>query len=331
MAPIALALNESFTAISLAFSNIPAIDSTFKTSQLLIQAISPQASPLLQLPYVTPTVAEAIEGGSKTHLTVQQFMQIPDDRRRKAAMGSGLLSESEYKAAVGVARQLPVLHVEKAFFKVMGERLITTSSLVQFVIKARIIPPGTTNIPEVNELDLEDVDPAEDDLDAILGRKGGSNKKAKLADPSKAEPSSAKDEKSIQPPLAYAPYFARDHSPRWHVYLADSKQAKMAVPPFTFTTFDKPLFDEQGNPSFAVQTLKMQFQAPPQAGQYTFVMNLICDSYIGVDTKKEVILDVQDMERAEEIAAEDDISEPEEGMFSILTTHITILCVGELY
>ncbi|KAI9761918.1 MAG: secretory subunit [Candelina submexicana] len=309
VAPIALALNEAFTAISLAFTSTPAIESTFKTSQNLIQAIPPHASPLLQLPYVTPTIAEAIEGGNKTHLTVQQFMQLPDDRRRRAALGPGLLSESEFRAAVGVARQLPVLKVEKAFFKVMGERLITTSSLVQFVIKARIIPPGTTNIPETNELDLEDVDPAEDDLDAILGRK--SNKKPKLTDTSKPTPA-AKEEKTIQPPLAYAPYFARDHSPRWHVYLADSKQAKVAVPPFTFTTFDKPLFDEQGNPTFAVQTLKMQFQAPPQAGQYTFVMHLICDSYVGIDTKKEVILDVQEMARAEEIVPEDEISEPEE-------------------
>ncbi|KAI9721743.1 MAG: hypothetical protein M1812_002078 [Candelaria pacifica] len=311
VAPTALALNESFTAISLAFSSTPAIESTFKTSQNLIQAIPPQSSPLLQLPYVTPAVAEAVEGGSKAHMTVQQFMQLPEDRRRRASIGPGLLSESEYKAAVGVARQLPVLHVEKAFFKVMGERSITTSSLVQFVIKARIIPPGTTNIPEVNELDLEDVDPAEDDLDAILGRKSASNKKSKLTDANKPT-SPTKEEKPIQPPLAYAPYFARDHSPRWQVYLADSKQSKMAVPPFTFTTFDKPLFDERGNPSFAVQTLKMQFQAPPQAGQYTFVMHLICDSYIGIDTKKEVTLDVQEMARAEEIMPEDDISEPEE-------------------
>ncbi|RAL59482.1 hypothetical protein DID88_006597 [Monilinia fructigena] len=60
--------------------------------------------------------------------------------------------------------------VEKAFFKVTGEKFITPSSLVSFVVKGRFIPPGSENVPEVNELDLEDIDPDEDDLDAILGR-----------------------------------------------------------------------------------------------------------------------------------------------------------------
>ncbi len=238
-------------------------------------------------------------------------MQIPEDRRRKLAVGPGLLSESQYRTAVAVAKQLPVLNVEKAFFKVTGERFITPGSLVQLVVKARIIPPGTVHVPEINELDLEDVDPDEDDLEAILGRKPAKNKKAKSIDDEKTASSS--DEKPIQPPLAFAPYFARDHSPRWHVFLADSKVGKMAVQPFIFTTFDKPLFDERGNPTFNMQTLKMQFGAPPQAGQYTFVMHLICDSYVGMDTKMEVTLGVDEMAKAMDMQDEDEISEPDEG------------------
>lgn len=238
-------------------------------------------------------------------------MRIPEERRRKLAVASGLLSESQYKAAVSVAKQLPVFRVEKAFFKVTGEKFITPGSLVQFVVKARIVPPGTVNVPAVNELDLEDIDPAEDDLDAILGRKPQENKKAKSADGKETE--SPSEQPSIQPPLAFAPYFARDHSPRWHVFLSDSKAGRMAVQPFVFTTFDKPLFDEQGNATFNMQTLKMQFGAPPQVGQFTFVMHLICDSYVGIDTKMEVTLNVEEMAKAVEMKDEDDISEPEEG------------------
>jgi len=312
VAPIALALNEAFIAISLAFGNTSPILSSFRTSQNLIQALPPKSSPLLQLPYITSASARAIEGeNAKTHLTVQEFMQIPEDRRRKLAVGPGLLSESQYRTAVAVAKQLPVLNVEKAFFKVTGERFITPGSLVQLVVKARIIPPGTVHVPEINELDLEDVDPDEDDLEAILGRKPAKNKKAKSIDDEKTASSS--DEKPIQPPLAFAPYFARDHSPRWHVFLADSKVGKMAVQPFIFTTFDKPLFDERGNPTFNMQTLKMQFGAPPQAGQYTFVMHLICDSYVGMDTKMEVTLGVDEMAKAMDMQDEDEISEPDEG------------------
>ncbi|MCJ1361906.1 secretory subunit [Acarospora aff. strigata] len=311
VAPIALALNEAFTAICLAYGNIIPITFSYRTSQNLIQAMAPGSSPLLQLPYITSSIAQAIEGGNtKTHLTVQEFMRIPDERRRKLAVGSSLLSDSQYRAAVAVAKQLPVFSVEKAFFKVTGERYITPGSLVQFVVKARMIPPGTVNVPAVNELDLEDIDPDEDDLDALLGRKTPKNEKVKAADGEDLDFSS--EDKSVQPPLAFAPYFARDHSPRWHVYLSDSKVGRMAVQPFVFTTFDKPLFDEEGNPTFNMQTLKMQFGAPPQAGQYTFVMHLICDSYVGIDTKTEVTLNVEEMAKAVEMQDEDEISEPEE-------------------
>jgi len=317
-APLALKLNDSFIAITLAFGNVPQLLAAFRVSQHLIQAVSPNASPLLQLPYITSAIAQKIEGpDSRNHLTVQQFMSMPEYKRRKLATDQpGVLTPAQYNDAVSVARQLPFLNVEKAFFKVMGERFITTGSLVQFVVKARVIPPGTVNIPEVNELDLEDVDPDEGDLDALLGRKPSArSKKPKLLEGDVANPPDS--DQPLQPPLAYAPYFPHDHSPRWHVFLSDSKLGKVAVPPFTMTTFNKPLTDDNGNPTFNVQTFKMQFQAPPQAAKYPFVMHLVCDSYIGMDSKKEVVLEVEDSAKAVAMDnAEDDISEPDEGKSS---------------
>ena len=241
-------------------------------------------------------------------------MSLPEFKRRKLATDQqGVLTPAQYNDAIAVARQLPLLKVEKVFFKVMGERFITTGSLVQFVVKARVIPPGAVNVPEVNEVDLEDVDPDEGDLDALLGRKPTDKSKKTKSVEGEIAPASNAD-KPLQPPLAYAPYFARDHSPRWHVFLSDSKVGKVAVPPFTMTTFNKPLVDDDGKPTFNVQTFKMQFQAPPQAGKYPFVMHLICDSYIGMDSQKEVVLEVEDSAKAVAIDnAEDDISEPEEG------------------
>lgn len=241
-------------------------------------------------------------------------MSMPEYKRRKLVTDQpGVLTPVQYNDAMAVARQLPLLSVEKAFFKVMGERFVTTGSLVQLVVKARVIPPGTANVPEVDEADLEDIDPEEGDLDALLGRKpSGKGKTAKLHEGG-AGPSSDV-EKPLQPPLAYAPYFPRDHSPRWHVFLADSKMGKVAVPPFTMTTFNKPLLDDQGNPTFNMQTFKMQFQAPPHAGKYPFVMHLVCDSYIGMDSKRDVVLEVEDSAKAVAMDnEEDEISEPEEG------------------
>lgn len=270
----------------------------------------PGSSPLLQLPHFNPDIVKAIEGEhAKTHMTVQKFMKMPDQQRRSLTVGAKLLTEKQYNTAMSVAKQLPFLDVSKAFFKVMGEKVITPGSLVQLVVKARFIPPGCTNVPEVNEIDLEDVDPDEDDLDALMGRKPARNKATKLANGQKAE----QKIEAIQPPLAFAPYLARDHSPHWHIFLADAKNGKMAVPPFTFATFDQPLFDESGKPTFNVQTLKMQFQAPPQVGNFTFVMHLICDSYLGLDTKQEVTLVVEDAAKAAALEEEDDISEPDEG------------------
>ncbi|KAL8647753.1 MAG: hypothetical protein Q9226_006300 [Calogaya cf. arnoldii] len=325
VAPLALALNESWTAISLAYGNVAQILSAYHTSQNLIQAIPPHASPLLQLPYITPAIASTIEGpNARDHFTIQDFMSLPEYKRRKLATDQpNVLEIGQYNTAVAVARQLPLLRLEKVFFKVIGEKVITQSSLVQMVLKARVIPPGTANVPPVNELDLVDVDPDEGDVDALVGRYPTRSKKAKILDGSddtQANP----EEKPLQPPLAYAPYFPRDHSPRWHVFLADSKLGKMAVPPFTFTTFNKPLFDDAGKPTFNMQTFKMQFQAPPQIGKYMFTMHLVCDSYVGMDSKTDVVLEVEDSAKAVEIVQEDEISEPEEdsiaGQMSALKT-----------
>ncbi|KAG6057809.1 hypothetical protein E4U17_000891 [Claviceps sp. LM77 group G4] len=305
IAPIARALNQSFAAIALSFGNITPISGSFLANQHIIQALSPKASPLLQLPHFTPRIAAAVEGDSKLRMTVQQFMDLSDDKRRQLAVGKGLLNEEEYKTCVSVAKQLPYLRVTKAFFKVTGERVIIPSSLVTLVIKGRFIPPGTEKVPAVNEKDLEDVDPAEDDLDALTGRK---NKTITGTD---GKPMSV-EEQSILPPLAFAPHYARDHTPKWYAFLSDSKQGKMAVPPFVFDRFDSPMFDEQGKPTFNMQTLKAQFAAPPQAGHYTFVMHVICDSYVGFDTKMQVTLVVEEAAKAVEMEVADDISEPDE-------------------
>ncbi|KHJ30757.1 putative translocation protein sec63 [Erysiphe necator] len=302
IAPIAHSLTVSFTAISFAFGSTTPVLKSYLAAQCIIQAIPPGGSPLLQLPYFNKSIIKEIEGDSKNHFTIQRYMKLPRLYRRKISIGKGLLTEAQYKVVTTFARQLPRLHVEKVFFKVTGEKFITTNSLVTLVVKGRIIPPGSHNVPKVEETDLEDIDPDEDDLDALLGRKKITGKDGTLKEQSK----------SHQPPLAYSPFFARDYSPRWHIFLADSKQGKIAVPPFTFSTFDKSLFDEDGKPTFNVQTLKAQFQAPSQAGHYNFSMHLICDSYIGFDTRMDVTLMVEDSSKAVEIQAEDDISEPDE-------------------
>ena len=291
--PIGQSLIRSFTAISLAYGNAAPIIASYIANQHIVQAMLPKSSPLLQLPFVTPAVVKAVDGDSHVHASVQQFTDLPEDERRQLVVGDGLLTETQYSKAMSVAREIPRLQVAKAFFKVPGERFVTPSSLVSLVVKGRVIPPGSQDVPEINPPDLEDADPAEDDLEAISGRK--------------------KDEAKVNPTITTAPYFARDHLPKWFVFLTDAKSGKIAVPPFTFTQFEAPIFDGEGRPTFSMQTLKAQFAAPPQPGHYTFAMHLVCDSYVGMDTKMEVTLVVENANKAAAMVGEDDISDPEEG------------------
>ncbi|QDS77496.1 hypothetical protein FKW77_000226 [Venturia effusa] len=288
-AVIAHKLNEAFTVIALHFGATTPVLASYNLSQCLIQAIPPGSSPLLQLPHFTPKVVEAIEGkGARKHWSIQQFMALPASIRRSKVVGAGHMTGEQYQKAAVIAQQLPYLKVEKTFFKVHGEKFVTPNSLVQFVVKARVIPPGSVNAPAITDNDLGDVEKLDARGNAI------------------------DDENRVAPPLAHSPFFARDHSPRWHIFLADSKQGKIAVPPFTFSTFDKPLFNEDGTPTYNVQTLKMQFGAPPQAGRYTFQMNLVCDSYVGLDTQMHVTMEVEEASKAEAMVDDGEISEPDE-------------------
>ncbi|KAF8473578.1 Sec63 Brl domain-containing protein [Kalaharituber pfeilii] len=294
-APPATALNNSFLSIALAYGSTAPILASMHVSQSLIQAIAPGDSPLLQLPAFTPAVAAAVEqDGGKNHWTIQRFMALPEQRRRQLCIGKGLLTESEYNQAIAFAKKLPALKVEAAFFKVAGEKFVTVSSLVQFVVKARIAPPGA-DLKPVDEKDLADEDPDEGDVDALIGRKPRWSQTA------------AKTSSKLQPnPLAHAPYYPRDYSPRWHLFLADAKQGKMVIPPTTFSQLEK---TEEGG----IETLKLQFQAPPQKGEYTFVMHLVNDAYLGMDTKMNVRMVVEGPEKVMQLQAEEDeISEPDE-------------------
>ncbi|KAK4630905.1 Translocation protein sec63 [Fulvia fulva] len=296
LAPTALQMAEAFRSTVLSYGNTAPLMAEYQVEQSLVQAVTPNAAgraPLLQLPHFTPEIVREVEGAVNTtreHMTIQSFMALPAEQRQALAQAAGLTND-RLKVAESVAKQLPLLRVEKAFFKVQGEKHITGSSLVQYVIKARFIPPGTpaSSIPPIDEKDLLDVDPAEGDIKA-----------------QKIEP----EQHFV--PLAHAPYFPQDRAPRWHVFLADNRQGKVAVPPFTFSTFDKKPFDSEGKPTFNVVTLKMQFAAPPQAGEYKFQMHLVCDSYIGFNHKQDAVMMVEDASKVQQVDEEDEISEPEE-------------------
>ncbi|KAI9726356.1 MAG: secretory subunit [Chrysothrix sp. TS-e1954] len=327
---IAFSLNESFASIALAYSNVKPLLASYHASQSLVQAVPPGASPLMQLPHFTPTVINALASTAPADSTssLQAFMSLPDYKRRELLLGpgfstQGLMTPAQYATAMRVASQIPLPVVERAFFKVVGESHCPPSSFINLIIKLRIIPPGTPHhsIPPLNPKDLEEPDPKEGDVPEL-------RKRMKALDPSSTDG-------KIQPPLAHAPFFARDHSPRWRVFLSEARVGKVAVPPSTFTSFENPLFEPHATlqipqtpatpafntaskrrmslsfppgtpgletteidlptPTFAVQTLRMGFVAPPHAGEYSFTMHLVCDSYVGIDLEYPVVMKVEEI------------------------------------
>lgn len=298
-------------SIALAYGISGPVRSIYESLQNILQAIPPEAPPLMQLPHLNREmivkIEEAAASSHRRHLNIQDFMDIAEARRREIALAAGL-NTSQYLSAINVASQLPRLVVEHTFFKVTGEKHVVPNSLIQFVVKARFIPPGSVDVPKVDPADLEDSDDEDEQMNT------------------KAKANAAAERSQHQPPLTHAPFFARNHAPRWHLFMSwmpplqvpqqhpSQLFHKLAVPPHTFQTFNKPIMTSDGKPTYAMQTLKVQFAGPNDSGEVRFQMHLICDSYVGFDDHRTVVMEIKEPEEAAEIDSEDDPSEPEDGM-----------------
>ncbi|KAF3907453.1 hypothetical protein ABW21_db0208389 [Orbilia brochopaga] len=306
--------NNSLLAINLAFGITKPILASMRVNQNIMQAIPPGGSPLLQLPFFTEALCEKIEEfGAKDHWTIQRFMALPDAKRRQLCIGKDALTEQQYKESMAVAQKIPILHVEKTFFKVQGEKTVTPHAICQLVIKVRVIPAGVTP-PPVDPKDLLDEDPEEDDIDALIGRDSPKRKTQTKATGDTAIPTNEVEKSALvtssEPPvptLTHAPFFPAAALPRWHIFLADRRAGKMIIAPMTVLQFP------ERTDNFQVQTFKLQFGAPPNAGEVHFQMHLVCDSYLGTDYKASIVLTVEEPRMLDSRPREEDeISEPEE-------------------
>ncbi|TGJ67743.1 secretory subunit [Orbilia oligospora] len=308
----AVSWNSSLLSIALAYSVTKPILSSMRVNQNLVQAIQPGGSPLLQLPHFTEELCEKIEEfGAKDHWTIQRFMSLPDEKRRQLCIGKDGLTEEQYKEAISVAQKIPILHVEKAFFKVQGDKVVTPNAICQLVLKVRVVPAGVKP-PPVDPKDLEDEDPAEDDIDALIGRTPSKSKAQTGASEKSPIPTNEVEKSALVtgtetalPTLTHAPFFPAATLPKWHVFLADRRAGRMIIAPMTILQFP------ENTDNFQVQTFKLQFGAPPNGGEVHFQMHLVCDSYLGTDYKASIILKVDEpgMFGGRD---EDEISEPDE-------------------
>ncbi|CAD6946431.1 unnamed protein product [Tilletia controversa] len=270
-------------SISLAHNWLNETLEIMHTVQCLVQAV-PLIEPrpvqeLMQLPHLTIARAQALVSGSKLGgLGIQGFWNMPDEQRRKilavgGAGGAGV-GGKEYEEMVKVAGEWPRVELVDAYFKVVGERLVTTGAIVQFVIKVCLSPLRTNRKMMTNGVSPDsaaaslnsdsDVRPGTEDdddtkLDALIGRNEDKAKDGKQA-------------------IGYAraPYFLDERKPHWWVFLGDHKLDRVIVHPTRLTDIGPD----------RVRTYSIQFQAPPQAALYTFQAFVVSDSYLGSEASK---------------------------------------------
>ncbi|KAG0758961.1 hypothetical protein G6F57_009259 [Rhizopus arrhizus] len=239
--------------------------------QNLMQATFPGEANIKQLPHITTSLLRRYNRNKKTPVnTVQQLSAMSEDERKGMLKP---LSDSEYLDVMEVAQRIPKLAVEKAVFKVIGDKIVTTGAIITFILKLR---NGELVSVEVDQKEQNE----DDDEEELLEEK-------------------KKNKKTL--PLAHTPYYAGEKKPCWWIFLGDPKVNRILVPHKKVTD----IVDEE--------TVKIPFPGPPKPGVYTFSLFVKSDTYIGTDIVQDVKLKVHDpSDLPPEEEVDDSISEPEE-------------------
>lgn len=199
----------------------------------------------------------------------------------------------------------------------VGEEIITPEAIVTFAVKVRIDLPGTATastsgpaspaspLDNVVGHDKEDLFKEDDfalDLDA-----------ESLSQDSKKGPSAAAAAAAAAAQLgqpAHAPFYPHEKRPVYWVVLANTRSNRNVTAPVRITDFL-----EKGKTT-AEKVIRMQFQAPA-VGKYQLALFVVCDSWSGTDTLKEIKLNVEPASRITQVESDDDISE-DEGSFGAM-------------
>ncbi|KAF5363456.1 hypothetical protein D9756_000996 [Leucocoprinus leucothites] len=249
----------------------------------LAQALLPvenQRNRLTQLPSIQNKDVESLND-AKTLTDVAQALESKNDDRA-----------GDVKKAL---ERWGAIEVVDAAFKVIGERVVTPSSIVFLVVKLRLVPPNKKI--ERRELTVEETKKAikfsdEKDDKFLTSR----NDTEEL------------DNEDILT-AAHAPFWPGERKPSWWIVLADDKLNRVVVPPFKLT--DVPFANPNAEHDRDYRSYKIQFQAPQNVGIFTWKIYLVSDTFVGEDVTKDIVLKIEEPQAVEE-ADEDEISDPDE-------------------
>ncbi|KAG1811249.1 Sec63 Brl domain-containing protein [Suillus subaureus] len=194
------------------------------------------------------------------------------------------------KAVEGWSR----LDVVDMSFKVIGERLVTPSSIVFLLVKLRLHRPLQNDAPStVSEKSAKAIREDREKDDKFLNSR-----------------KDAEDIEGNTPVWAHAPHWPGLRKPGWWLVLADDKSNRIVVPPMKIS--DVPASSPGKERDY--RSYKLQFQAPPNVGLFTWKVYLVSDTLVGEESCQDISLKIDDISalNAEEQTAEDEISDPEE-------------------
>ncbi|KAJ7224482.1 Sec63 Brl domain-containing protein [Mycena pura] len=257
---------------------------TMRIHAFLTQALPPSPAPRKPLAQLPGVKLDETQVNDDNYVAFVRTLQEQEDSRVIDA-----------QKALGRWGRVEIVDVS---FRVIGERIITPSSIVYLVVKLRLVPPGAEP-PKQEEVDGEAV----------------KRLKRAVEERELAFLNSRKDAEDLRPGQtfsggAHAPFWPGTRRPSWWIVLADDKSNRVVVPPLKIT--DVP-FRRTGDAS-DFRAYKIQFQVPQTTGLLTWRVYVVSDSFVGEEPHQDIVMKIEDVSalKDDERGEEDEISEPEE-------------------
>ncbi|KAG5437408.1 hypothetical protein PCANB_000839 [Pneumocystis canis] len=111
---LALELQSGLLSICLIYGFLQPVVYIMELSQTIVQAIPFSGSPLLQLPYISKKVAKEIVEKIGHPVTVEQFLKIPENKRRDLLSS---YTDKEYSLIMNIASRIPIISIFDSSFK----------------------------------------------------------------------------------------------------------------------------------------------------------------------------------------------------------------------
>lgn len=309
-----LPLIRGFIEIAVAFRIPDVVIVAYDLEKAIHQACSPVGKyrELLQLPFVDAKIVES--------QSVKKLGKLLTLLEEEAGKVLGITKPDQVTMALDVARNIPMIRVIDASFRVPGENTIVPNSSAHVVVKFLIKSAALKSCPEIDELLFDKEETLEDLKNPLFSNR--------LSTPL---------------PTAFAPFFPGSVSSAWDGYLTNQSDNKFientkATPlsnvELTNLSLTQKLWIEGKEHVVARSTFKIVLPAPvPSAvGEYHFRLFLKNNAYFGcdvdipVDMKVDTVpVDLQTVHKAARLEKQEgdsdldsdidsdlDISDPEE-------------------